>query len=183
MQCKKWSPPGRICSSSAISTYPAFSSNANLSPGKPPHLKVEMIIYSLQKSLSLSHTSVIQGALIAQDNFAHVGSDEMVGSAIPYFSILFHFGFSSQAMGVLVTRQWGGGSSGKSMQYSCVRWEQQHSHLQQLSNILVVGYHPFLKLCFDLTKIFPQLTLTGVIIASFMFVGNCSGPVSKTLII
>ena len=78
MQCNKKNdpPPGWICSSSALSTYPTLSSNANLSPGEPPRLKVEMKMYSLQTSLSL--TSLIQGALIGQDNFAHVGSDETV---------------------------------------------------------------------------------------------------------
>jgi len=63
-----------------------------------------------------------QGAMIAQDNFAHVGSDEMPGDA----------SFGDKAV--------------------------RRGFIRKVYAILMC-----------------QLTLTGVIIASFMFVGNCSG--------
>merc|ERR1711970_909674 len=64
-----------------------------------------------------------QGALIGQDNFAHVGSDEMPGDG----------SFGDKAV--------------------------RRGFIRKVYAILMC-----------------QLTLTGVIIASFMFVGNCSGP-------
>merc|ERR1711970_316897 len=64
-----------------------------------------------------------QGALIGQDNFAHVGSDEMPGDG----------SFGDKAV--------------------------RRGFIRKVYAILMC-----------------QLTLTGVIIATFMFVGNCSGP-------
>jgi len=64
-----------------------------------------------------------QGAMINQDNFAHVGSDEMPGDG----------SFGDKAV--------------------------RRGFIRKVYAILMC-----------------QLTLTGVIIASFMFVGNCSGP-------
>ena len=117
-------PPGRVCSPTTLPTSTAFSSDAHEpSSGEELQLKVQKKLFvCLQTARSLSH-------------FYGTGrshrSRQLCPCRLRWDGITSHKNFhpeffsnislSSRAMGVLETRQWGEGSSGKCTQYSCAR--------------------------------------------------------------
>ena len=128
----------------------------------------------------------LQRDLISQDNFAHVGSDEIVSKAdisslrlspCTRFYSAYVFQPGDNSFGDKAVRR---GFIRKvyailMCQVSGRTWK----HIDQERH-----YHAFLrfyKMSLQLTDpaVNFQLTLTGVIIATFMFVGNCSDPVSQ----
>ena len=131
----------------------------------------------------------LQRDLISQDNFAHVGSDEIVSKArnlLQYYHLsspfahLHHLffqpgdnsfgdkavrrGFIRKVYAILMCQVSGNGI------WKCID-QERHIHV----------FLRFYNMSFQLTDpaVNFQLTLTGVIIATFMFVGNCSDPVSQ----
>ena len=129
----------------------------------------------------------LQRDLISQDNFAHVGSDEIVSKAdisslkltpCARFYSPFIFqpgdnsfgdkavrrGFIRKVYAILMCQVSGNGI------WKCID-QERHIHV----------FLRFYNMSFQLTDpaVNFQLTLTGVIIATFMFVGNCSDPVSQ----
>ena len=131
----------------------------------------------------------LQRDLISQDNFAHVGSDEIVSKTRKFLQY-YHLSSLFAHLHHLFFFQPGDNSFGdKAVRRGFIRkvyailmcqvsgrtWKRidQERH-----------YHAFLrfyKMSLQLTDpaVNFQLTLTGVIIATFMFVGNCSDPVSQ----
>ena len=132
----------------------------------------------------------LQRDLISQDNFAHVGSDEIVSKArnflqnyhlsspfARFYSPLFFLQPGDNSFGDKAVRR---GFIRKvyailMCQVSGRTWKRFDQERR---------YHAFLrfyKMSLQLTDpaVNFQLTLTGVIIATFMFVGNCSDPVSQ----
>ena len=126
----------------------------------------------------------LQRDLISQDNFAHVGSDEIVSKAdisslrlspCTHFYSPFIFQPGDNSFGDKAVRRGFIRKVYAILMCQVTEWKNMET-LMALSCFL-----RFYKMSLQLTDpaVNFQLTLTGVIIATFMFVGNCSDPVSQ----
>ena len=128
----------------------------------------------------------LQRDLISQDNFAHVGSDEIVSKARKFLQY-YHLSSPFAHLHNLFFQPGDNSFGDKAVRRGFIRkvyailmcqvieWKNMET-LMALSCFL-----RFYKMSLQLTDpaVNFQLTLTGVIIATFMFVGNCSDPVSQ----